>query len=115
MHNMSRDIAAVSHVHALRVYWEDTDAAGIVYYANYLKYAERARSEILYGAGIDQTLGEPVGDGVVRIFARRHRCGLPQAMAGALIDDQFFRARDALHQVIGMGDGAQLIVAAGDG
>ena len=54
MNNMSRDIAAVSHVHALRVYWEDTDAAGIVYYANYLKYAERARSEILYAAGIDQ-------------------------------------------------------------
>ena len=55
MNNMSRDIAAVSHVHAMRVYWEDTDAAGIVYFANYLKYAERARSEILYAAGIDQT------------------------------------------------------------
>ncbi|MEO6363816.1 MAG: tol-pal system-associated acyl-CoA thioesterase [Caldimonas sp.] len=32
---------------ALRVYWEDTDAAGIVFYANYLKYFERARSEWL--------------------------------------------------------------------
>jgi acyl-CoA thioester hydrolase len=31
----------------LRVYWEDTDAAGIVYYANYLKYLERARTEFL--------------------------------------------------------------------
>ena len=46
---------SLAHVHALRVYWEDTDGAGVVYYANYLKYAERARSEILYAAGIDQT------------------------------------------------------------
>jgi acyl-CoA thioester hydrolase len=39
----------------LRVYYEDTDAGGIVYYANYLKFAERARSEFLRAAGIDQT------------------------------------------------------------
>ena len=36
-----------SHVTPVRVYYEDTDAAGIVYYANYLKFAERARSEML--------------------------------------------------------------------
>ncbi|HEX2582305.1 MAG TPA: tol-pal system-associated acyl-CoA thioesterase [Dongiaceae bacterium] len=35
----------------LRVYIEDTDAGGIVYYANYLKYAERARTEMLRAAG----------------------------------------------------------------
>ena len=39
------------HVHALRVYYEDTDVAGIVYYANYLKYAERARTEMMRDAG----------------------------------------------------------------
>ena len=39
----------------LRVYWEDTDAAGIVYYANYLKFAERARTEALLARGIRQT------------------------------------------------------------
>lgn len=38
----------------LRVYYEDTDLAGIVYYANYLKYIERGRSEWLRDAGIDQ-------------------------------------------------------------
>ena len=38
----------------LRVYYEDTDAAGIVYYANYLKYFERCRSEWLRSLGIDQ-------------------------------------------------------------
>ena len=40
------------HVYPLRVFYEDTDASGIVYYANYLKFAERARTEMLRGAGI---------------------------------------------------------------
>ena len=40
------------HVFQCRVYYEDTDAAGIVYYANYLKFAERARSEFLRVRGI---------------------------------------------------------------
>lgn len=39
----------------LRVYYEDTDAAGIVYYANYLKFIERARTEALLSAGFRQT------------------------------------------------------------
>ena len=39
----------------LRVYYEDTDAGGIVYYANYLKFIERARSEALLARGISQT------------------------------------------------------------
>ncbi|MBL8806281.1 MAG: tol-pal system-associated acyl-CoA thioesterase [Rhodospirillales bacterium] len=43
-----------AHVFHTRVYYEDTDAAGIVYYANYLKFAERARTEILREAGIVQ-------------------------------------------------------------
>jgi acyl-CoA thioester hydrolase len=38
----------------VRVYWEDTDGGGVVYYANYLKYLERARSEWLRYLGIDQ-------------------------------------------------------------
>jgi acyl-CoA thioester hydrolase len=42
------------HRFALMVYYEDTDAAGIVYYANYLKFMERARSDMLRAAGIDQ-------------------------------------------------------------
>jgi acyl-CoA thioester hydrolase len=37
-----------------RVYWEDTDAGGVVYYANYLKYMERCRTEWLRELGIDQ-------------------------------------------------------------
>lgn len=39
----------------VRVYWEDTDAGGVVYYANYLKFMERARSEWLRALGFDQS------------------------------------------------------------
>ena len=39
---------------AIRVYWEDTDAGGIVFYANYLKFFERARTEWLRAKGIEQ-------------------------------------------------------------
>ncbi|MFV0358698.1 tol-pal system-associated acyl-CoA thioesterase [Tropicimonas sp.] len=42
------------HIHTLRVYYEDTDMAGIVYYANYLKFIERGRSEWVRGIGVDQ-------------------------------------------------------------
>lgn len=46
------------HVFPVRVYYEDTDAAGLVYYANYLKFAERARTEMLRerGAGHGEML-----------------------------------------------------------
>ena len=42
------------HHFALTVYFEDTDAYGIVYYANYLKYMERARSDMIRAVGVDQ-------------------------------------------------------------
>ncbi len=45
----------MTHRLDLRVYYEDTDLAGIVYYANYLKYIERARTEFVRSLGIDQT------------------------------------------------------------
>ena len=41
-------------VHPVRVYYEDTDTVGVVYYANYLKYAERGRTEALRAVGIEQ-------------------------------------------------------------
>ena len=40
--------------HPVRIYWEDTDAGGIVYYANYLKFMERARTEWLRALGVEQ-------------------------------------------------------------
>lgn len=52
-----------SHQFAIRVYYEDTDAGGIVYYANYLKFFERARTEMLRDLAIeqDQLLKDGVG------------------------------------------------------
>ena len=43
-----------THIFALRVYFEDTDLSGIVYHANYLRYMERARSDMLHILGINQ-------------------------------------------------------------
>ena len=66
----------------LRVYWEDTDAGGIVYYANYLKFAERARTEALRAAGIEQsTLKERHG---ITIVVRRCEVDF---LAPARLDD----------------------------
>ncbi len=47
------EMNAAAHLLPVRVYYEDTDAGGIVYHANYLRYAERARTEMLRMAGID--------------------------------------------------------------
>ncbi len=48
-------IEAKTHVFPVRVYYEDTDAGGVVYYANYLKYAERARTEMLREHNIESS------------------------------------------------------------
>ena len=45
----------------VRVYYEDTDLAGVVYYANYLKFIERGRSEALRALGIDQVAMKAAG------------------------------------------------------
>ncbi|MGB3244796.1 MAG: YbgC/FadM family acyl-CoA thioesterase [Sulfitobacter sp.] len=44
----------MSHTFPVRIFYEDTDMAGIVYYANYLRYIERARSDIVEQLGLDQ-------------------------------------------------------------
>jgi len=45
----------------IRVYYEDTDAGGIVYHTNYLKYCERARSEVFFQRGMIPSLGDSSG------------------------------------------------------
>lgn len=49
---MREGTAPGAHVFPVRVYYEDTDAGGVVYHANYLRFAERARTEMLREAGI---------------------------------------------------------------
>lgn len=74
--------SAATHIFPVRVYYEDTDAAGIVYYANYLKFAERARSELLRTRGLgNRTLQE--GEGIA--FAVR-RLAI-EYLAPAYLDD----------------------------
>ncbi|MGR3484021.1 MAG: tol-pal system-associated acyl-CoA thioesterase [Paracoccaceae bacterium] len=53
--------ASECHVWPIRVYYEDTDLAGLVYYANYLRFIERARSEWVRGLGIDQVALKAAG------------------------------------------------------
>jgi len=55
---------AGAHLYALRVYFEDTDAGGVVYHANYLRFMERARSDMMRLAGVDQRGSMEGGDGV---------------------------------------------------
>ncbi|MCK0169260.1 tol-pal system-associated acyl-CoA thioesterase [Jannaschia sp. S6380] len=58
----------MSHLWQVRVYYEDVDLAGIVYYANYLRFIERARSEMVRAAGIDQDAMRAAG----HVFAVSH-------------------------------------------
>jgi acyl-CoA thioester hydrolase len=60
---------AKPHTHPIRVYFEDTDAGGMVYYANYLKFAERARTEMLREAGISHA--EMVAQDGLMLVVRR--------------------------------------------
>ena len=57
------------HRFELRIYYEDTDLAGVVYYANYLKFIERARTEFIRELGIDQTELKR-NDGLVLVVRR---------------------------------------------
>ena len=54
----------MTHEFKLRIYYEDTDLAGVVYYANYLKFIERARTEYVRALGIDQ-IGLKENEGIV--------------------------------------------------
>jgi len=81
---LSGRVESGMHHLPIRVYYEDTDSAGIVYYANYLKFAERARTEMLRLAGINQS--EMVT-----------RCGMAFAVRNCAID---FRAPARLDDLI---------------
>ena len=60
-------IVGKTHHFALRVYFEDTDVAQVVYYANYLKFMERARSDMLRAVGINQRGFMDKGEGAYAV------------------------------------------------
>ena len=55
------------HRFAVRVYFEDTDLSGVVYHANYLRFMERARSDMLRLAGVDQRAAFEAGEGAYAV------------------------------------------------
>jgi acyl-CoA thioester hydrolase len=73
------------HHFALRVYFEDTDLSGIVYHANYLRFMERARSDMLRAAGIDQRGAAESGEGVYAIADLSIRYRRPARLNDALV------------------------------
>jgi acyl-CoA thioester hydrolase len=55
------------HLYPVRVYFEDTDLSGVVYHANYLRWFERARSDMLRVLGIDQRAAHEAGEGAYAV------------------------------------------------
>ena len=76
-------IEAGRHLLPIRVYFEDTDHTGIVYHANYLRYMERARTEMLRHAGVDHPAAMAENDGFWTVHAMTITWHSP-----ARIDDQ---------------------------
>ena len=74
-----------THRFALRVYFEDTDTAGIVYYANYLRFMERARSDMLRAIGVDQRAALESGDGVYAVAEAHIKYRRPAKLDDALV------------------------------
>jgi acyl-CoA thioester hydrolase len=77
------------HFFPIRIYYEDTDAAGLVYYANHLKYAERARTELLRVAGFEQ---ERLRQETGLVFVVRH-CAADYRAAARLDEDLVVETR----------------------
>jgi tol-pal system-associated acyl-CoA thioesterase len=94
----------------VRIYWEDTDAGGVVYYANYLRFFERVRTEWLRSLGIDQSrVREELGVVfVVRDIAVEY-------LAPARLDDALLAAIDAVERRSASMTFAQRILRPSDG
>lgn len=60
-------IDGARHLYAVRVYYEDTDLSGIVYHANYLRWFERARSDLLRCLSVDQRAAIEAGEGAYAV------------------------------------------------
>lgn len=73
------------HRYAVRVYYEDTDAGGIVYHANYLRWFERARSDLLRLLGIDQRTALEAGEGLYAVADLSIRYLVPARLADEVL------------------------------
>ncbi len=73
------------HLFPVRVYYEDTDLSGIVYHANYLRWFERARSDLLRLLGIDQRAAIEAGEGHYAVADLAIRYLFPAKLDDALV------------------------------
>lgn len=78
------ELAGQVHRYALRVFYEDTDAGGVVYHANYLRWFERARSDILELLGIDQRAALESGGGLYTVSEVTIRYLAPARLGDAI-------------------------------
>jgi acyl-CoA thioester hydrolase len=78
-------IADGVHRFAVRVYFEDTDLSGVVYHANYLRFMERARSDLLRVVGIDQRGALAAGEGVYAVADMQLRFVAPARLDDDLV------------------------------
>ena len=88
------------HRFPVRVYFEDTDLSGIVYHANYLRFMERARSELLRQAGIDQRAAMEAGGGAYAVAKLDMRFRAPAKLDDALVVVSRPKSVHAAHVVI---------------
>jgi acyl-CoA thioester hydrolase len=97
-----------THRFAIRVYFEDTDLAGMVYYANYLRFMERARSDMLRLLGVDQRAALEGGEGVYAVAEVTIKYRAPARLGDDLLvvtDLKAVRAASVLiHQRVMRGD-----------
>ena len=101
-------LSGTTHLFPIRVYFEDTDVAGIVYYANYLRFMERARSDMLRLIGVDQRQALETGEGVYAVAEMAIRYRAPARLGDDLVvvtDIDAIRAASVLiHQRVMRGD-----------
>lgn len=73
------------HRFPVRVYYEDTDLTGVVYHANYLRWFERARSDLLRLIGIDQRAAQEAGEGAYTVAELTIRYAIPAKLDDAVV------------------------------
>jgi acyl-CoA thioester hydrolase len=77
-------LQGAQHLFPVRVYYEDTDLSGIVYHANYLRWFERARSDLLRLLGIDQRAAAEAGEGTYTVAELTIRYHAPARLDDAV-------------------------------
>ena len=90
------------HLFAVRAYYEDTDLSGIVYHANYLRWFERARSDLVRMLGIDQRAAVEGGEGAYAVADLHIRYARPARLDDTVVIEstclELGAARVRIHQ-----------------